>query len=76
MSVYACPVCQDTEVVCENHRDKPWGPMCCTAGTAAVVICEDGACHCGGAGEPCPNCCYADRFARRADFVPGTVATT
>jgi hypothetical protein len=50
--------------------------MCCdgpAGATGLLVICESGACHCGGAGEPCPNCSWGDRFGRRDDFVPGTV---
>ena len=38
----ACPRCDNTHWVCENHLDRPWeGPR---------------ACGCGGAGAPCPAC--------------------
>jgi len=48
--------CNDTGHACENHPDRPWGGMCCD-GPASGVLCEHGACHCGGAGMPCPVCC-------------------
>lgn len=42
-----CRACADTGHVCENHPDRPWDG-----------ISDDiNACHCGGAGMPCPACC-------------------
>lgn len=45
--VPVCPACDNTGHVCENHPDKPWGDLSDTPT----------ACHCGGAGMPCPTCC-------------------
>jgi hypothetical protein len=58
---YDCRACQDTGHVCENHPGRPWGALCCS-GPAELnpdgeVLCGHGACHCGGAGEPCGACC-------------------
>jgi hypothetical protein len=41
-----CTVCKDARWVCEDHPDKPWD--------GASDVPE--ACHCGGAGAPCPAC--------------------
>lgn len=57
-----CRTCKGSGWVCESHRDKPWGGMCCGRPSpewrpgepCTVVLCGHGACHCGGAGEPCP----------------------
>lgn len=44
-----CPNCLNTGHVCENHSDRPWD---------GVDLDDDPrACHCGGAGMPCPTCC-------------------
>lgn len=56
----ACSNCNDTGHVCENHPTLPWGGMCCNPRVADLVSehrCRHGACHCGGAGMPCPTCC-------------------
>jgi hypothetical protein len=42
-----CANCDDTGHACENHPDLPWDGMSTS----------DVACHCGGAGMPCPTCC-------------------
>ncbi|MEO8596430.1 MAG: hypothetical protein ABI759_24135, partial [Candidatus Solibacter sp.] len=42
--------CGGTGWVCEDHDNKPWGD----ASTS------DDACHCGGAGMPCPMCNPSD----------------
>jgi hypothetical protein len=47
----ACKVCGDARWVCEDHKDKPWG------GASD----RRDACHCGGAGMPCPGCNLSDR---------------
>lgn len=52
----ACSNCNDTGHVCENHPDQAWGGLCCEH-LGAAWLCEHGACHCGGAGMPCPTCC-------------------
>lgn len=44
-----CPNCDGTGHVCENHPDKPWGPMTFDADS----------CSCG-AGMPCPKCTRTD----------------
>ena len=41
-----CKVCGDAPWVCENHPDKAWADESDSAD----------ACHCGGAGAPCPAC--------------------
>ena len=46
-----CRVCGGTGWVCEDHETKPWGD----------VSTSDDACHCGGAGAPCPVCNPSDR---------------
>lgn len=43
----ACSTCNGTEWVCEFHPDKPWGDQPNSGPNA---------CHCGGAGKPCPEC--------------------
>lgn len=40
--------------VCENHPARPWGGMCCES-PPVDDICVHGACHCGGAGQPCTH---------------------
>jgi len=50
-----CRTCNGTRWVCEEHPDRPWGGLCCKRPDGAD-ICEHGACHCGGAGDPCPSC--------------------
>ena len=50
----ACRVCGNARWVCEDHKDKPWG---------GASHRED-ACHCGGAGMPCPACNLSDREHR------------
>jgi len=47
----ACTVCGGALWVCEDHLDKPWGG----------VIPRGDACHCGGAGMPCPACNPSDQ---------------
>jgi hypothetical protein len=43
---HACPCCDGTGWVCEEHQDQPWeGPHACT---------------CGAAGAPCPHCNQSD----------------
>jgi hypothetical protein len=42
-----CTTCDDTGHVCEDHPDKPWDG----------ISEAPSACHCGGAGMPCPICC-------------------
>jgi hypothetical protein len=42
-----CKNCNGMEWVCEGHLDQPWGGLSDSAE----------ACHCGGAGAPCPVCC-------------------
>ena len=42
-----CPNCNGCEWVCEFHPDKPWGDQPNSGPNA---------CHCGGAGKPCPEC--------------------
>jgi hypothetical protein len=59
-----CAACRDTSYVCECHTSRPWGDLCCDGpvreGTGDAcpdeVLCEHGACHCGGAGLACPGC--------------------
>ena len=46
-----CAVCGGALWVCEDHVDKPWGGATNRAD----------ACHCGGAGAPCPACNPSDR---------------
>ena len=41
-----CPICHGARWVCETHIDKPWDGASDHAD----------ACHCGGAGMPCPGC--------------------
>ena len=41
-----CMHCDNTRLVCENHRGRPW--------------LGDRACDCGGGGEPCPICDRTD----------------
>ena len=52
---FTCPSCRDEGHVCEDHPDRFWGGLCC-AGPVSGEVCEHGACHCGGAGMPCPDC--------------------
>jgi hypothetical protein len=67
-----CPACQDTGHVCEDHPDRPWGPMCCDIGVLGREPCPHGACGCG-AGAPCPRCCPAEPGQRITDaFQPRT----
>lgn len=58
---FGCQVCHDTGHVCECHPSRPWGGFCCDdpvkLDQAGEALCTHGACHCGGAGEPCPACC-------------------
>jgi len=42
-----CKTCNSTEWVCESHPTKPWGD---------AINAGPNACHCGGAGKPCPEC--------------------
>jgi hypothetical protein len=53
--VKSCPNCNGTGHVCENHPRWPWGDICCDE--RGKQMCKHGACHCGGAGMPCPTCC-------------------
>lgn len=73
-----CTGCADTGHVCENHPDRPWGPLCCDQPRGATS-CAHGACHCG-AGEPCPVCCApipADGTGSiAAAFQPGLAPVT
>jgi len=46
-----CKACGGTGWVCEDHETKPW------EGAST----SDDACHCGGAGAPCPVCNPSDR---------------
>ena len=41
-----CAICKGARWVCEDHIDKPW---------SGASDAPD-ACHCGGAGAPCPAC--------------------
>lgn len=52
-----CHNCNDTGHACENHPDRPWGYLCCNGPVPGSGLCGHGACHCGGAGMPCPACC-------------------
>ena len=58
---FDCRTCQDTGHVCENHPSRPWGRLCCNGpaepASGGEALSEHGACHCGGAGEPCAACC-------------------
>jgi hypothetical protein len=45
-----CNICRGGRWVCEDHPDKPWD--------GASDAPE--ACHCGGAGAPCPACNPSD----------------
>lgn len=36
-----CLKCLDSGWVCEDHKDRPWGPL------------TDGGCECGAEGAPC-----------------------
>jgi len=47
----ACNVCSGARWVCEDHADRPCG------GASN----REEACHCGGAGMPCPSCNPSDR---------------
>jgi len=49
-----CTVCHGARWVCEDHIDKPWDGASDDAG----------ACHCGGAGAPCPACNPSDSEQR------------
>jgi hypothetical protein len=42
-----CKTCNDSQWVCESHPTKPWGD---------ALNAGPNACHCGGAGKPCPEC--------------------
>ncbi|HYD66144.1 hypothetical protein [Azospirillum sp.] len=57
---HACPGCDGTGWVCEDHQDQPWdGPH---------------ACSCGAAGAPCPRCNWPEdgELPRMPDgFQPG-----
>lgn len=57
----ACRRCQDGRWVCEDHRDLPWD------GTSD----HPSACHCGGAGAPCPDC-NVPREGEAPEFPEGT----
>jgi hypothetical protein len=46
-----CRTCLGTGTVCEAHPDKAWGAMVSDDSNP-----QAGACYCGAAGEPCPNC--------------------
>ena len=46
IGMMTCEICGDARWVCEDHVDKPWG------GASE----REDACHCGGAGMPCPAC--------------------
>jgi hypothetical protein len=46
-----CSVCGGSLWVCEDHIDKPWGEESD----------REDACHCGGAGVPCPACNPSDQ---------------
>jgi hypothetical protein len=46
-----CAMCKGNRWVCEDHPEKPWD--------GASDAPE--ACHCGGAGAPCPACNPCDR---------------
>ena len=46
-----CSICRGARWVCEDHTDKLWD--------GASDAPE--ACHCGGAGVPCPACNPSDR---------------
>jgi hypothetical protein len=46
MSRLPCTTFADCGWVCETHPDRP----------SAVVSKSPNACHCGGAGMPCPVC--------------------
>lgn len=58
---FRCTSCRDTGHVCECHPGRSWGGVCCDGprppASRPEVLCEHGACHCGGAGMPCPACC-------------------
>jgi hypothetical protein len=45
-----CAFCDNTGWMCEDHPEKPWGGFSR----------RSDACHCGGAGMPCPYCNPAD----------------
>jgi hypothetical protein len=48
-----CPVCLGEGTICENHPGRAWGPVIGPEDGSEVD--ELGACHCGGAGMPCPG---------------------
>src|SRR5262252_4756539 len=54
-----CQLCGGARWVCEDHTDKPWGD----------ASDRPDACHCGGAGLPCPACNQIP--AREPDLSPG-----
>lgn len=68
-----CSVCADTGHVCENHPERPWGPLCCDAGAKGSQVCDHGTCGCG-AGEPCPACCKSPLDGSRS--IVGAFAPT
>jgi hypothetical protein len=45
-----CLTCEGCGWVCEAHLDRPWGDDSDS----------ERACHCGGAGAPCPACNRSD----------------
>src|SRR4051794_8126954 len=47
----SCKTCGGARWVCEDHLERPWG------GASD----RSDACHCGGAGAPCPACNPCDR---------------
>lgn len=56
-----CSTCDSQGWVCENHLDRPWDG----------VSNAPNACHCGGAGAPCPDCNPCDR-ENPPRMAPGT----
>jgi hypothetical protein len=46
-----CSTCRGCGHVCENHPDLAWGEMISDENDP-----KPGACYCGGAGMPCPQC--------------------
>jgi hypothetical protein len=47
MTMAVCTQCRNARWVCEEHPDRPWGEV-------------EGACDCGAAGMPCPECNASD----------------
>lgn len=54
----ACPLCNSCQWVCESHPTKPWEDQ---PGSGP------NACHCGGAGKPCPRCNEMSRENPKGD---------